>query len=153
MLTGFLLLGLCACSESDKSLDAMQKDEHVSFAGGPHPANSLFPASTEILTLRSPPNPERNAYFGDLHVHTANSFDAYVFGTTSTPDDAYRYARGQALQHPSGYQVQLQQAMDFYAVTDHAEFMGLVKEAANTDSEFSRYAVANPCTTSTRRAT
>ena len=63
---------------------------------------------------------------------------------SSTPDDAYRYARGQALPHPSGYQVQLQQPLDFYAVTDHAEFMGLVKEAANTDSEFSRYDVAKP---------
>ena len=144
VLAGFLLLGLCACSDPENSLDQMQKNEQVSFAGGPHASNSLFPANTEILTLRPLPNPQRNAYFGDLHVHTANSFDAYVFGTVSTPDDAYRYARGQALHHPSGYQVQLQQAMDFYAVTDHAELMGLVKEAANTDSEFSRYAVAQP---------
>ncbi len=143
-LTGLLLLGLCACSGSDESLDDLQKNEHASFAGGRQAINSLFPANTEILTLRPAPNPERNAYFGDLHVHTANSFDAYVFGTLSTPDDAYRYARGQALPHPSGYQVQLQQSMDFYAVTDHAEFMGLVKEAANTDSEFSRYDVAKP---------
>ncbi len=139
-----LLPGLFACSDSKNSLDQMQKNEQVSFAGGAQPTNSLFPANTEILALRPPPNPERNAYFGDLHVHTANSFDAYVFGTTSTPDDAYRYAKGQALPHPSGYQVQLQQALDFYAVTDHAEFMGLVKEAANTNSAFSRYDVAQP---------
>ena len=39
-------------------------------------------------------NELRNAYFGDLHVHTRYSFDAYVFGTTATPDDAYRYAKG-----------------------------------------------------------
>ncbi len=143
-LTCLLIMGLCACSDPENSLDDMQKNEHASFAGGRHAQNSLFPANTEILTLRQPPNPERNAYFGDLHVHTANSFDAYVFGTTSTPDDAYRYAKGQALPHPSGYQVQLQQPLDFYAVTDHAEFMGLVKEAANTESEFSRYDVAKP---------
>jgi hypothetical protein len=43
-------------------------------------------------------NPDRNGYFGDLHVHSG---DAYVFGTVSSPADAYRYAKGQALGHPS----------------------------------------------------
>jgi len=141
---GFLLLGLCACSDTENSLDAIQKNERVGIAGEARGADVLFPADTEILALRPPPNPERNAYFGDLHVHTANSFDAYVFGTISTPDDAYRYAKGQALDHPSGYQVQLQQPLDFYAVTDHAELLGVVREAANTNSEFSRYAIAKP---------
>ena len=37
---------------------------------------------------------DRNVYFGDLHVHTKHSFDAYIFGTTATPDDAYKYAKG-----------------------------------------------------------
>jgi uncharacterized protein DUF3604 len=142
LLCTVLLLG--ACSGPENSLDEMQKNEDVGFAGVSRGTNSLFPPNEEILTLRPPPNPDRNAYFGDLHVHTAYSFDAYVFGTVSTPDDAYRYAKGQALEHPSGYEVQLQQPMDFYAVTDHAMLMGLVKEAADTDSEFSRYAVSKP---------
>tara|TARA_B110000503_G_scaffold11168_3_gene15213 strand:+ start:18511 stop:20565 length:2055 start_codon:yes stop_codon:yes gene_type:complete len=140
----FAVLLLSACSGSDNSLDAMQKNEDASFAGGARATNSVFPVNEEILTLRPPPNPDRNAYFGDLHVHTAYSFDAYVFGTVSTPDDAYRYAKGQTLQHPSGYEVQLQQPMDFYAVTDHAMLMGLVKEAADTNSEFSRYELTTP---------
>ncbi|TNE47025.1 MAG: DUF3604 domain-containing protein, partial [Sphingomonadales bacterium] len=37
----------------------------------------------------------RQALFGDVHVHTRNSFDAYIFGIRATPDDAYRYARGE----------------------------------------------------------
>ena len=98
----------------------------------------------KILQLRPPPNPDKNVYFGDLHVHTANSFDAYTFGTISSPADAYRYAQGQAIPHPTGYQIQLSRPLDFYAVTDHAIFLGLLKEAADTTSQFSRYDIAKP---------
>jgi predicted metal-dependent phosphoesterase TrpH len=35
-----------------------------------------------------------------LHVHTKYSFDAYVFGVTASPDDAYRYAKGEGIKHP-----------------------------------------------------
>jgi hypothetical protein len=38
------------------------------------------------------PNPLRNVYFGDLHLHTRNSFDAYIFNVRATPEDAYAYA-------------------------------------------------------------
>ncbi|MBT7370175.1 MAG: DUF3604 domain-containing protein, partial [Gammaproteobacteria bacterium] len=59
-------------------------------------------------------NPERNAYFGDLHVHTKYSFDAYAFGTLATPYDAYRFAKGEAIKHPAGFDMQLRQPLDFY---------------------------------------
>jgi len=39
----------------------------------------------------------KNAYFGDLHVHTKNSFDAFITGTRTTADDAYRFAKGEAI--------------------------------------------------------
>ena len=48
-----------------------------------------------------------NAYFGDLHTHTNYSFDAFMNGTRNTPDDAYRHAKGEALMHPAGFEVQL----------------------------------------------
>jgi hypothetical protein len=41
-------------------------------------------------------------------VHSAYSFDAFAFGTIATPDDGYRYARGEAIAHPSGHQMKLQ---------------------------------------------
>ena len=105
---------------------------------------SEIQVDNDITKLRPAPNINRNAYFGDLHVHTANSFDAYTFGTISTPTDAYRYAQGQAIPHPTGYEIQLSRPLDFYAVTDHAMFLGLLKEAADTSSEFSRYDLAKP---------
>ncbi len=54
-------------------------------------------------------NPERNAYYGDLHVHTANSFDAFVLGTLATPEDAYRFAKGEPIRHPAGFEMKLRE--------------------------------------------
>ena len=58
---------------------------------------------------------ERQPFFGDLHVHTAYSWDAVTFGTTKGPLDAYDFAR-QGLSRP----------LNFAAVTDHSEGFGLV---------------------------
>ena len=131
-----LVLGLVGCAEERPDL----ANTMAARAGLP---NQLLEVNQTILERRQY-NPDRNAYFGDLHVHTGYSFDAYAFGTIATPYDAYRYARGEAIDHPAGYQVQLRQPLDFYAVTDHAMFMGLLKEAANTDTDFSRTEVAQP---------
>ncbi len=79
-------------------------------------------------------NPLRNLYFGDLHVHTAYSFDATVFDVRTRPEDAYRFARGELLALPPldadgrGTQIlQLDRPLDFAAVTDHSEFLGEVE--------------------------
>ena len=77
---------------------------------------------------------DKNVYFGDLHVHTKHSFDAYIFGTTATPDDAYEYAKGNAIQHPLGYDMQLREPLDFYAVTDHGFLLGSVEGWADPDN-------------------
>ena len=77
---------------------------------------------------------DKNVYFGDLHVHTKHSFDAYIFGTTATPDDAYEYAKGNTIQHPLGYDMQLREPLDFYAVTDHGFLLGSVEGWADPDN-------------------
>ena len=87
-------------------------------------------------------NPDRNAYFGDLHVHTRYSFDAYAFGTLATPYDAYRFAKGEAIKHPAGFDMQLSEPLDFYGVTDHGMFMGVAPAAADTSSDISKYPFA-----------
>ena len=74
--------------------------------------------------------------FGDLHVHTTYSFDAYIFGTLATPDDAYEFAKGKSIKHPAGFDVSLDRPLDFYGVTDHGTFLGHVEEAATPGTPY-----------------
>lgn len=107
------------------------------------------PSASESAALSNPPaeaNPERNAYFGDLHVHTANSFDAFVLGTTAIPDDAYRFAKGEPLRHPGGFDMRLREPLDFLAVTDHAYYLGITRAMANPESPMSRHPDAKALT-------
>lgn len=90
-----------------------------------------------------PSNPERNAYFGETHIHTSWSFDAYTFGNLKTgPEDAYKYAIGQPIEHPGGYKVQITRPLDFMAVTDHAEYVGIAPLANDPNSDISKLPVA-----------
>ena len=73
---------------------------------------------------RDAPSSDRNAYFGDLHVHTKFSQDAFLFGTREDPDAAYEFAKGNTITHPAGFDLQLDRPLDFLAVADHAEYLG-----------------------------
>ena len=90
------------------------------------------------------PNKDRNPYYGDLHVHTKYSFDAYVFGVTASPDDAYKYAKGEAIKHPLGYEMKLREPLDFYSVTDHGFYMGMIQAYADTSTDISQNDFAKP---------
>jgi len=75
-------------------------------------------------------NKSRNVYFGDTHIHTALSFDAYLFGSRIGLDAAYRFARGEPIKHASGETAQLSSPLDFVVMTDHAETFGLFETCA-----------------------
>ncbi|MEE9380426.1 MAG: DUF3604 domain-containing protein, partial [Hyphomonadaceae bacterium] len=94
-----------------------------------------------------------DAYFGDLHIHTRNSVDAYMFGARVTPEDAYRFARGEAISHPGGYDIQLAgPPLDFLAVTDHAEYLGIMPAMADPESYLSKHPIAVAMFTAENRA-
>jgi hypothetical protein len=80
-------------------------------------------------------NPQRDVYFGETHLHTSWSFDAFAFGDRLTgPEDFYRYALGEPVQHPGGYPVKISKPLDWGAVTEHAEYVGMIQEAGDPNS-------------------
>jgi hypothetical protein len=68
-------------------------------------------------------NPLKEAYFGETHLHTGASMDAFIAGTRLTPDDAYRFAQGEEVM-ANGSLHKIKRPLDFCAVTDHSEFLG-----------------------------
>ena len=85
--------------------------------------------------------PTKKPLFGDLHVHTGYSFDAYFDGVQTSPEDAYRFARGEEIPLRSFANdgqaldpIKIDRPLDFVAVTDHAEFLGDWHLCTNTGS-------------------
>ena len=90
-------------------------------------------------------NSDRNAYFGETHQHTSWSVDAYLFGNTVTgPNEALKYAQGQTIKHPLGYDIQITGPLDWMGVTDHSEYVGVTKMANTPGSAVSKLPEAQP---------
>ena len=118
---------LVSCKKSEAPQQAQQ-------GGGTAPAEE-----------RIEKNPDRNAYFGEEHIHTSWSVDAWLFGNRITgPDDALKYAQGQTIKHPLGYDIKIDTPMDFMGVTDHSEYVGVTKEANTPGSAISKLPQAQP---------
>ena len=98
-----------------------------------HPALRLTPLPALFClttALGADPNPDKEAYFGETHVHTSWSFDAYIFGNHITgPADAYKYAKGETIKHPMGYDIKIDTPLDWMGVTDHSEYVGTIRLA------------------------
>ena len=71
--------------------------------------------------------------FGDLHFHTEISFDAGLVGTSLSVHDAFRVARGEKIISNTGQPVQLIRPLDFLAITEHAEFLGVATALKGSD--------------------
>jgi hypothetical protein len=84
---------------------------------------------------------QRHAYFGEMHLHTSYSFDAWgLMATKTTPDDAYRFGKGEGVEY-GGKIIKRGWPLDFMAVTDHSENMGLLNGLDDPNSELSKSAV------------
>lgn len=108
---GAVLLAL-ACSKPETEAPAVSREE---------PAAA--PKSVAELEAAVAENPMKQAYFGETHVHTSYSLDAYIGGARLTPDDAYRFAKGEDVT-VNGQRHNIVKPLDFAAVTDHAEYIG-----------------------------
>ena len=90
-------------------------------------------------------NPLKNVYFGEQHLHTQNSPDAFAAGSRQTWDETFRYGRGEEVTlHTitSNNKIKRSTPYDFMAVTDHAEYFGVMPRMIDPKDPLSKSALA-----------
>src|SRR5262245_20894382 len=119
--------------------------------GGNFSSRLFFGAALALAVQAVPPSAraagpaDRHAFFGETHVHTSWSLDAFALGNMlADPGDAYRYFKGDPIKHPLGYEVKIQTPLDWAGVTDHSEYAGVVNLANDPDSAVSKLPEAQP---------
>ncbi|MFT6750911.1 MAG: hypothetical protein ACJA2O_001092 [Candidatus Azotimanducaceae bacterium] len=97
-------------------------------------AGTIAAAMTAPLTSAEEPT---ELLWGDTHLHTSYSFDAFLNQNQSAdPDTAYRWAKGQPVIHPyNRTRIQIDTPLDFLVVSDHAELMGVIRAIHNETAE------------------
>ncbi len=141
-LVAFALIGLTACDrkEPEPAVKAKAAEAEASKKAAAPAQPAPAPAAASLQ-----PNAERNAYFGETHLHTSWSVDAWVMGNRLTgPADAYKYAKGEAIKHPMGFDIKIDTPLDFMGVTDHSEYVGVTREANIPGSYVSKLPEAQP---------
>lgn len=133
LLNGSALCGTDAMSKKNNRVAIAVALIVLACGCGPVEDPSLFPefdaATAEPISKKQTTafNKQRNLYWGDLHIHTSFSTDAYTNGVRATPDDAYTFVKGGAIEHAAGYKIKMQRPLDFAAVTDHSEYLGVLR--------------------------
>ena len=95
----------------------------TALVSGCHKLTKMVGGQTEV---KNTAYPER-VYWGDTHLHTSNSVDAFGFGNRLDPEAALRFASGEEVTSSTGIKAKLARPLDFLVVTDHAEGLGATK--------------------------
>ena len=100
--------------------------------------SALFFAATSAAVAVDKSAASTQVYFGDTHLHSSYSFDAFLNNNHSAdPDTAYRWAKGEPVIHPyNRARVQIHTPLDFLVVSDHAEMLGVMKAVRNDSDLF-----------------
>ncbi|MEM7279403.1 MAG: DUF3604 domain-containing protein [Pseudomonadota bacterium] len=83
----------------------------------------------------NPPQRPTQVFWGDTHLHTNLSMDAYTFGVTLGPEDAYRFARGEEVTATHGLKAKLARPLDFLVIADHASGLGSMELLMDGDEQ------------------
>jgi hypothetical protein len=154
------LVGLGCGQDSELDGSARGPGEETGTMASPVAAGPATPLAAGVSGIAcADANSDRNAYYGDFHVHTSLSSDAWMFDVRTTPEDAYRYAFGGSVLLPpldaAGAPTREHKnarPLDFMAVTDHAEFLGELKICTNPDKAGYESDLCNAIRTGTGRS-
>ncbi|WP_239806225.1 DUF3604 domain-containing protein [Croceicoccus hydrothermalis] len=141
-----LWLGVCALALSGGGAAAwadMTRQASATTAQGSAPLHAMQDGAVDRTSPYSAPlrePAENNLYFGDLHMHTNLSPDAFLTGTRGVaPEEAYRFAMGDTITADNGMDARLRRPLDFIAITDHAEYLGVFPRLLARDDAFAQW--------------
>jgi len=132
------LIVVAALSFPALAAPAIARDNSLSEFGEVKPADTgRFYKKPGYSPYAGKNYPERPLW-GDQHVHTGWSADAGMGGATLTPEDALRFARGEEVMATSGQPAKLSRPLDWIAVSDHSDAMGVISELKAGNEEMMR---------------
>ena len=134
----FLLLTACTFSLAACNSPTVSQDGDTEAAQetreNPVPTAQEIESGAHYSPATGNTNPTR-VFWGDTHLHTNLSQDAFTFGVTLGPDEAYKFAKGEPVKATHGEIAQLERPLDFLVVSDHAEGLGAMQALLNGDEE------------------
>lgn len=109
---------LTACGE--KQSDPLQvKADNTGYVAS-QPLRNADPQYSPVADQKMP----NQVFWGDTHLHSTFSMDAFIFGNTLGPDEAYRFAKGEKVMATRGQPAQLREPLDFLVLADHTDAVG-----------------------------
>ena len=132
MLALGIVFSLSGCGQKDdeQTKKTTSSESHNKNGAAAHSPDAMQSSYSPYVGRDHP----ENVYFGDTHLHTSISLDAYGDGNTKVgPDEAYRWAKGETIASDNGIPARISRPLDFLMVADHAEYLGLVPGLGRKD--------------------